>query len=213
VSDVGKRNKRSLNEKADTFAREVVLKKSTQADAYRFVYPSSLKWNPKTVYSKASTFSKTERVKKRIRHYQKRINKKIAEKFDLEIEDILERLYAIAFNDPAEMYEPSGMIKNIHDIPPHIRKTLTGVKHKVVMHNSINEDGIEISGPTVVIEEFRQENRKPALEQLLEYKLNVLRDPLPTPEDDEDIEVDKKQLARELLLLVYEANRFRRKRI
>ena len=59
----------------------------------------------------------------------------------------------------------------------------------------------------MIITEYKQEARRQALETLLEFKINALRDPLPTPEDDKDIKVDKKQLARELLLLVYEANR------
>ena len=48
----------TFQQRAEIAAREFVSRK-TQADAYRKAYPSSLKWKPEVVHSKASTFLPT----------------------------------------------------------------------------------------------------------------------------------------------------------
>lgn len=56
-------------QRAEIAAREFVSGK-TQADAYRKAYPSSLKWKPDVVHSKASTFFADGRVRERVKSLQ-----------------------------------------------------------------------------------------------------------------------------------------------
>jgi phage terminase small subunit len=51
---------------------------------------------------------------------------KRAERLQVKADDVLEGLRRLAFFDPADFYEKSGALKNIHDIPKEVRMALAG---------------------------------------------------------------------------------------
>lgn len=61
-----------------------------------------------------------DRIKDRIRLSQKRHQTKL----DITVEMILKELWNIANLDPAEAFNEDGSIKNIHDMPPNVRKAI-----------------------------------------------------------------------------------------
>jgi len=56
-------------DRVDIFAQKIVEGES-QADAYRAAYPSSLKWQDKTVHNNASKFMATDEVSTRVKELQ-----------------------------------------------------------------------------------------------------------------------------------------------
>jgi len=186
----------SKGQRIQVFAEEIV-KGATQTDAFKKAYPNCKKWKDATVWNEASKFAALHEVSTRV-NLLKQQAKKL---FDCEITEILESYYNIAMNDPAEMYDESGHIKPIHEIPEHIRKTMVGIEHGTINHVEYVH-GAEIVTPATYIQKYRQESRISALNKLLEFKQEELASP---PEKKEHGVVDTKQLARRILKLVHDA--------
>lgn len=96
-----------LSRQQELFAQGIA-KGKTQSDAYREAYPASLKWEDKSLWSKASTLAADEKVKRRVAELQAPAIKKL----DISIERIMLERARMAFFDPRKLFDDDG--KPIH---------------------------------------------------------------------------------------------------
>jgi len=186
----------SKDQRTQIFAEEIV-KGSNQTDAYLKAYPNAKSMKRDTIWKRASEFAKLSQVMGRIND----LKSKASEKFEIDVDKILRGYTAIAFNDPAKMYDSQGNMKSIHEIPEEIRMTFN-----VIENGSMNRikwvDGEQVTEPITYIQRIRQQDRQKALDKLLDF---VVGERQKLPEEKERGEVDTKQLARRILKLVHDA--------
>ena len=186
----------SKDQRTQIFAEEIV-KGSNQTDAYLKAYPNAKSMKRDTIWKRASEFAKLSQVTGRIND----LRVKASEKFEIDVDRILRGYTAIAFNDPAKMYDSQGNMKSIHEIPEEIRMTFN-----VIENGSMNRikwvDGEQVTEPIAYIRRVRQQDRQKALDKLLDFAQDKLTKP---PEGKDRGEVDTKQLARRILKLVHDA--------
>lgn len=186
----------TVEQRIETYVQAIIAGDS-QSDAYRKAYPASLKWKADSVHNKASAYARDARVLARL----DALRKPLARKFTLKMEDILNGLTNIALNDPAQMYDENGNIKNIHDIPKEIRMTMSAIEMGSVNKTYLDDLGNEVTEPSQYIARVRQEARNPALKQLYEWFKGEEEKP---PEEVARGVVDTKHLARKILKLVHD---------
>ena len=107
------------------FAREMALT-GDLARSYRLAFPEKCALlKPAQVRVMAARLLTRDRVDEIYQYYKQAI----AARMDIREERILQELAAIAFCDPAQMYEDDGQtLRNIHTIPSHVRAAITKFK-------------------------------------------------------------------------------------
>ena len=114
------------------------------------------KYSKKTAAAQASRLLKNVKIQKRIAQ----LAKKYFDNEDLEVQTIVRHLINMAAFDLSEMYTEYGHLKNIHDMPEHIRRIIQGVK------TTRTEDG---DGVFTTVEEIKTPDRLKATELLGRY--------------------------------------------
>jgi len=161
----------SKEQRIQIFAEEIV-KGASQTDAYLKAYPNAKSMKRDTIWKRASEFAKSSQVTGRIND----LRVKASEKFEIDVDRILRGYTAIAFNDPAKMYDSQGNMKSIHEIPEEIRMTFN-----VIENGSMNRikwvDGEQVTEPIAYIRRVRQQDRQKALDKLLDFAQDKLTKP------------------------------------
>ena len=111
----------------------------------------------------------------------------IFEDEDIQVKHIVKHLITMASFDTSDIYHPNGNLKNIHDMPEHIRRIIQGIK------TTRTEDG---DGVFTTIEDIKIPNRLKATELLgrylkmfveqVEHKGNINLTIRPASQDDGD---------------------------
>ena len=107
------------------FAREMALT-GDLARSYHLAFPEQVATlKPQQIRVKAARLLTRDRVDEIYQYYKQAV----AARMDIREERILQELAAIAFCDPAQMYEADGQtLRNIHTIPSHVRSAITRFK-------------------------------------------------------------------------------------
>lgn len=92
-----------LNAKQTKFC-DYYLETGNASEAYRKAYPRSAKWKEESVWSKASSLLKTDKVQERVKELQVQLNSKA----EIKKEEILEMLKSIMYADIRDFLEIKG---------------------------------------------------------------------------------------------------------
>jgi len=109
-------------QRVDLFAMSIV-EGSTQSDAYRKAYPSSLTWLNKTVHEKASAFAKDGKVLARVNE----LKEAQLIKHSATIEKVMEKLSYVAFFNPRDLFNEDRTIRALHELPREVAAALSVV--------------------------------------------------------------------------------------
>ena len=122
--------------------------------AYRLAFPDeAIQLTTTQIRRKAANLLSRDRVDERYQYFAGLI----AQKLDIREDRILMEVAAIAFADPADLYESDGQtLKNIHQIPAHARVGINKFK------TGYTKDG--------VFTEIAMESKIKALDQLIRIK-------------------------------------------
>lgn len=110
----------SAQEKEELFCREFIVDLNGTA-AYKRVKP---KVSEKAAATESSRMLRKAKIKRRI---QELLNER-SERVEITADKVLRELYSIAMSDIGEAFNEDGSLKDIHDIPVHLRKAMSAVK-------------------------------------------------------------------------------------
>ena len=94
--------------------------------------------------------------------------------------EVLSELVRIALADPADAFTKEGALKSIHDMPPHLRKTIAGIKSTELWEGA-GKDRHQIGE----LKEIKFWDKTRGLEMLARH-LALFRDALPSDQRDAD---------------------------
>jgi len=146
-----------LTPKQEKFCQEYV-KTGNKSEAYRRAY-STKNMKPETVNRRAFELHEDGKIKARLQFLQKQV----AERNKIDIDEIVTILSKLARFDIADLYDDNGNLKNIHDIQVDARLSLEGVDTEV--YSKIGEEGIA----TTTTKKVKVCNRKQALDMLMKH--------------------------------------------
>lgn len=112
----------ALTAKQERFAVEYVTY-GNKSRAYRIAYNAE-KMPNESIHVKAHEVANNVNVALRIRE----LEKLRAQTFETNMKETIQGIFQIANFDIAEIYNEDGSMKNIHDIPKHIRTAISGLK-------------------------------------------------------------------------------------
>ena len=113
----------SLSPQREKFAVELA-KGATQTDAYRIAYPTSLKWQDKTLWSKASEMAAKPAVRARVQA----LLAPTLKRHEVSVERVLAERARMAFIDVADLVDENGVPVPLHKLPRDVTKGIAGVK-------------------------------------------------------------------------------------
>lgn len=149
-----------LTVKQERFCQEFVLY-GNQSRAYRIAYNAE-NMSDEAVHVEASRLSDDPKVSLRISELQDEQKKK----FQTTLEDTVRGITEIASFDIAELYDENGKLKNIHDIPKHIRSAISGIKVFEEYDYNYEEKKKELTGFT---KEVKILSKLDAFEKLMKH--------------------------------------------
>lgn len=157
-----------LTDKQERFVQELLSGK-TDRQAYYIAYPRSKNWKPQYVDTAACELKVNPKVARRLEAARKRIE----ERTEITAERVMQQLANIAFADQAELYDESGRLKPINELPKSITTTITSVEM------TVDKDGNQRFS-------YKFNNKDKSL-QLLTQILGMLQ---AKPKDDKPIEIE-----------------------
>lgn len=147
-----------LTAKQEKFAVEFVTY-GNKSRAYRIAYDAQ-NMPPQSIAVKAHEVANNVNVALRIRE----LEKLRSQTFETNMQETIEGIFQISKFDIADLYNEDGSMKNIHDIPKHVRTAISSIK---VYDDIVNrgEEKIKI-GETREIKTF---DKLAAFEKLMKH--------------------------------------------